>query len=149
MIFRNQLLTNFENAFWYSEESHMMNVQRILSELPLTLYGEFRLPDTEHYSETVNVSQVKHTISEIYYTDYKIFGTVNFLKFIPEYDLMVDLFKRRKIVPSIRGMGRYYKDKNDDEKAIIEKIITWDVQFYDQSIRTRDFIENNPKKFFY
>lgn len=149
MIFRNQILTNFQNVFWYSDESHMANVQKILSELPLTLYGEFRMPDTEYYNETVNVAQVKHTITEIYYSDFKIYGSVNFLKFIPEYDLLVDLFKKRKIVPSIRGMGKYYRDNSDKEKAIIEKIITWDVQFYEQSLRAFDYVENNPKKFFY
>jgi hypothetical protein len=127
----------------------MANVQKILSELPLTLYGEFRMPDTEYYNETVNVAQVKHTITEIYYSDFKIYGSVNFLKFIPEYDLLVDLFKKRKIVPSIRGMGKYYRDNSDKEKAIIEKIITWDVQFYEQSLRAFDYVENNPKKFFY
>jgi hypothetical protein len=146
MIFKNQLLTNFYNPYWNNSIEHMNNVQLIIKELSFPLCGEFREYNDELSSDEVILKNVTHSIEDVYYYNFKIYGTIIFLS---QHEYLETLFRKKLILPAIRAFGfkdsKYYKY---NENSTLTKIITWDIQEAKFSLRKNDFAENNPVKFF-
>lgn len=95
------------------------------------MFGE----ELEFYRETINLTNVSHTITDVFLKGFKIYGKINFLD-TPSGRILKEFIKGRfKIKTKIRVTGSTHNGITE-----IADILTWDVVPSEEKISNKEYL---------
>ncbi len=87
------------------------------------LYGEFEVNHYEVFESTINLSNVSHSIDDVFLKDRKIYGIITVLD-TPSGKTVKELIKNQvELKFAVRATGNA-----NNETTVVTELITWDIE---------------------